>query len=270
MFSSGIGRSYDPNTGEGALGRNFCYQLINSINLFFDKDTYVNQYMGAGGVGQAIDEFNADNFDHGPLGFIGGGTIWGRQTGNGPVRGIPLPKGSPSWGKGWKTAVKDNFLHSGRIESQMTNMAYRGCYLDLDPTYRDAYGTPLLRMTLNWQDNDLRMAEFFGGKLEQIGKAMGATSQSGRSLKRGDNWDTRAYQSTHINGGTAMGSDPTTSVVNKYLQSWDVSNLFLLGANVFAHGIGYNPTGLVGALAYWTAHNIRSIYLKSPGPMVPV
>jgi gluconate 2-dehydrogenase alpha chain len=149
-------------------------------------------------------------------------------------------------------------------------MAYRGCFLDLDPTYRDAYGVPLLRMTLNWQDNDLRMSEFFGERLSQIGKAMGAKSISGRVLKRGDNWDTRSYQSTHINGGTAIGADPRTSVLNKYLQSWDVSNLFVLGANVFAHGIGYNPTGLVGALAYWAAANIRATYLKNPGPMVRI
>jgi gluconate 2-dehydrogenase alpha chain len=47
-----------------------------------------------------------------------------------------------------------------------------------------------------------------------------------------------------------------------------VPNLFVLGANVFAHGIGYNPTGLVGGLAYWAAANIRSTYLKDPGPMV--
>ena len=268
MLSSGIGKPYDPGTGEGTVGRNFCYQLLNSINLFFDKSVYINQFMGSGGVGQAIDDFYGDNFDHAKLGFIGGGVIWGRQTGNGPVRGIPLPSGSPGWGSGWKAAVKENFLHTGRIESQMSNMAYRNCYLDLDPTYRDAYGTPLLRMTKNWQDNDLRMSEFFGERLSEIGKAMGATSIAGRILKRGDNWDLRPYQSTHINGGTAMGSDPKTSVVNKYLQSWDVSNLFVLGANVFAHGIGYNPTGLVGALAYWAAANIRSSYLKDPGPMV--
>jgi gluconate 2-dehydrogenase alpha chain len=42
----------------------------------------------------------------------------------------------------------------------------------------------------------------------------------------------------------------------------------VLGANVFANGIGYNPTGMVGALAYWCAANIRAQYLKSPGPMV--
>lgn len=268
MLSSGIGEPYNPDTGDGTVGRNFCYQILNSVNLFFDEKTYINQFMGSGGVGQAIEDFYGDNFDHGPLGFIGGGVIWGRQTGNGPVRGIPLPLGSPTWGSGWKAAVKENFLHTGRIESQTSNMAYRGCYLDLDPTYRDAYGAPLLRMTLNWQDNDMRVSEFFGQKLSEIGRAMGAKSMSGRVLKRRDNWDTRAYQSTHINGGTAMGADPKTSVVNKYLQSWDVPNLFVLGANVFAHGIGYNPTGLVGGLAYWAAANIRSTYLKDPGPMV--
>ncbi|MEJ0004560.1 MAG: trehalose-phosphatase [Pararobbsia sp.] len=53
---------------------------------------------GDGRRGQAVEEFNADNFDHSKLGFIGGGIIWGRQTGNGPVRGIPLPKGAPKCG----------------------------------------------------------------------------------------------------------------------------------------------------------------------------
>jgi choline dehydrogenase-like flavoprotein len=121
MLSSGIGKPYDPKTGTGTVGRNFCYQLINSINLFFDKNTYINQFMGSGGVGQAIEDFNADNFDHGPLGFIGGGIIWGRQTGNGPVRGIPLPKGSPSWGSGWKAAVKENFLQGhGRHDRSLS------------------------------------------------------------------------------------------------------------------------------------------------------
>ncbi|WP_414449660.1 GMC family oxidoreductase [Burkholderia sp. 22PA0099] len=265
MLLSKIGQPFNPDTNEGTVGRNFCYQLLNSVNMFWDKDTYINQFMGAGGGGQAIEEFNADNFDHAQLGFIGGGIIWGRQTGNGPVRGIPLPKGTPKWGSEWKQAVKDNFLHTGRIESQCSNMAYRNCFLDLDPNYRDAYGSPLLRLTLDWQDNDLRASEYVAGKMMEIGRAMNPKSISGRILKPGTHWDTRAYQSTHISGGTAMGADPKTSVVNKYLQSWDVPNLFVMGANVFAHGLGYNPTGLVGGLAYWAASNIRSQYLKNPG-----
>ncbi|MCY0386110.1 GMC family oxidoreductase [Robbsia sp. Bb-Pol-6] len=270
MLLSKIGQPFNPDTNEGVVGRNFCYQLLNSVNMFWDKDTYINQFMGAGGGGQAIEEFNADNFDHKDLGFIGGGIIWGRQTGNGPVRGIPLPKGTPKWGSEWKRAAKDNFLHTGRIESQCSNMAYQANFLDLDPNYKDAYGSPLLRGTLDWQDNDLRACAYVADKMMEIGRKMGPTSMSGRILKPGTHWDTRAYQSTHISGGTSIGADPKTSVVNKYLQSWDVSNLFILGANNFAHGLGYNPTGLVGGMAYWAAENIKSQYLKAPGPMVQV
>jgi gluconate 2-dehydrogenase alpha chain len=270
MLSSKIGTPFNVDTNEGVIGRNLCYQYINSVNMFWDKDVYINQFIGTGGGGQAIEEFNADNFDHGPLGFIGGGVIWGRQTGNGPVRGVPLPEDTPKWGTEWKQAVVDNFLHTGRIESQSSSLANRAYYADLDPTYKDAYGTPLLRLTFDWNDNDLRSAAFLGSKVMEIGHAMNPKSISGRIFKPGMHWDTRPYQSTHVCGGTPMGADPKTSAVNKYLQSWDVSNVFVLGANTFAHGIGYNPTGLVGGLGYWAASNIRSQYLKNPGPMVHV
>jgi gluconate 2-dehydrogenase alpha chain len=65
-----------------------------------------------------------------------------------------------------------------------------------------------------------------------------------------------------------MGTDPKTSVLNRYLQSWDVSNLFVLGASAFPQNAGYNPTGTVAALAFWAAEAIRTRYLKSPGPLV--
>jgi gluconate 2-dehydrogenase alpha chain len=71
-----------------------------------------------------------------------------------------------------------------------------------------------------------------------------------------------------VNGGAVMGADPNTSVINRYLQSWDVSNLFVLGASAFPQNAGYNPTGTVAALAFWAAAAIRNKYLKSPGRLV--
>ena len=268
MLNSGIGKPYDPDTGVGVVGRNFAYQLTTSLNVFFDKDVQINQFMGVGGGGQSLEDYNSDNFDHSGLGFIGGGTISARQSGNGPVRGIPVPEGTPKWGSDWKKAVTDSYLHTGRVEVQCSNMPYRQCFLDLDPIYKDAFGQPLLRMTLDWQEQDLRMTQYVGDKAMAICQAMGGKSVSGHIFKPGDHWDTRVYQSTHLNGGTSMGLDPTTSAVNRYCQSWDVPNVFVAGANVFANGISYNPTGLVGALAYWCASHIRSQYLKSPGQMV--
>ena len=76
------------------------------------------------------------------------------------------------------------------------------------------------------------------------------------------------YQTTHNTGGAIMGTDPKTSTVNRYLQSWDVSNVFVQGACAFPQNPGYNPTGTVGALVYWTAQAIRKQYLKQPGPLV--
>ena len=54
------------------------------------------------------------------------------------------------------------------------------------------------------------------------------------------------YQTTHNTGGAIMGADPKTSAVNRYLQSWDVHNLFVMGACAFPQNAGYNPTGTVG------------------------
>jgi gluconate 2-dehydrogenase alpha chain len=81
-------------------------------------------------------------------------------------------------------------------------------------------------------------------------------------------WSVVPYQSTHNTGGAIMGTDPSHSALNKYLQSWDVPNVFVLGATAFPHNSGYNPTGPVGALAFWTADAIRNKYLKNPGPLI--
>ena len=69
-------------------------------------------------------------------------------------------------------------------------------------------------------------------------------------------------------GGAIMGADPKTSALNRYLQSWDVPNLFVLGASAFPQNAGYNPTDTVGAIAYWSAKAIREQYLKHPGPLM--
>jgi gluconate 2-dehydrogenase alpha chain len=76
--------------------------------------------------------------------------------------------------------------------------------------------------------------------------------------------------SSHTTGGAIMGEDPKTSAVNKYLQSWDVSNVFVCGASAFPLNGGYNPTGTVGALTLHAADAIVTQYLKAPGALVRV
>jgi len=54
----------------------------------------------------------------------------------------------------------------------------------------------------------------------------------------------------------------------QYLQSWDVPNLFVIGASAFPQNGGYSPTGTVDALTYRAADPIRTRYLKRPGALM--
>jgi len=267
LLLSNIGKKYDPATGEGVVGRSYAYQLNGGAALHFDKDQPMNPFVGAGASGHAMDDFDGDNFDHGPLGFVGGATINCINTGGRPIQQLSLPAGTPTWGAGWKKAAKENYVYQTSVGSQGSVMAYRDNYLDLDPTYKDAFGQPLLRMTFDWKDNDMAMTAFISTKVEQIAKAMGPKHISMGFKKKGDHYDVRPYQSTHNTGGAIMGTDPNTSAINRYLQTWDVPNVFVMGASAFPQNFGYNPTAVVAALAYWSAAAIRDKYLKNPGAL---
>lgn len=269
LLMSGIGQPYDPITGKGTIGKNYAYQMMSYMSVFYDKDVAINPFIGAGAGGsQIVDDFNSDHFDHGPHGFVGGAYIIGGQTGGRPIQQLAVPPGTPAWGESWKQAAKDSYLHTTSVVTHGSVMSYRDRYLDLDPNYKDAYGQPLLRMTFDWHDNEYKMSRFVSDRAQEIIARMKPRNHSLRINAPGDHFDVRFYQSTHTTGGAITGTDPATSAVNRYLQSWDVHNVFVPGASAFPQNIGYNPTGLVAALAYWSAKGIREQYLKNPGPMV--
>jgi gluconate 2-dehydrogenase alpha chain len=265
MLISGIGRPYDPRTRAGTVGRNYAYQTYSSIELFF-ADKIFNPFIGSGALGQSADDYNGDNFDHGGLNFVGGAVITCQPTNGRPLAHLPAPPGAPRWGTRWKQESKNNYLRSFGFASQGSSYAAHVNYLDLDPTYTDRLGRPLLRMTFDFPDNDIRMSNFVVDKMEPIAKAMNARQYVVH--RRAKPYSVVPDQSTHNTGGAVMGTDPKTSAVNKYLQSWDVPNVFVIGASAFPQNPGYNPNGTVCALAFLAADAIISQYLRSPGPLV--
>jgi gluconate 2-dehydrogenase alpha chain len=266
LLLSGIGTPYDPASGKGVVGRNYAYQTTSVVNVFYDESVNINPFMRSGANGTLIADFVSDNFDHGALGFLGGAFI-GEITSHGrPIESHPVPPGTPAWGSAWKKAVIQHYNHTASLLIHGSSVASPGNYLDLDPTYKDAWGLPLLRMTFDFPDNDLKMSAYLTDKALEIGKAMGGKIVAGTPRK--GPYNVTQYQTTHNTGGTVMGSDPSTSVVNPFLQSWDVSNLFVIGASNFPQNASYNPTDTVGALAYRAADAIVSRYLKQPGPLM--
>src|SRR5258708_26898864 len=266
LLLSGIGKPYDPKTGEGVVGRNYTYQTTGGPTVFMDEGININAFMASGSAGTMIDDFSGDNFDHSQLGFIGGQYVGAIMTGGRPIEFHPTPPGTPTWGLDWKRAVVRHYNHTVVINQHGTSTASRLNYLDLDPTYKDAWGQPLLRMTFDFPDNDIRMSQYIADKVAEIRHAIG-----GKTVIRGGTkqpYNTTVYQSTHNAGGAVMGDDPKTSVVNRYLQCWDVHNVFSIGGSAFPQNGSYNYSVTIGALTYWALDAIKNKYLKSPGPLV--
>jgi gluconate 2-dehydrogenase alpha chain len=267
MLLSGIGEPYDPVTQNGVIGKNYCYQTGAGARLFFEGRRF-HPFMNAGGSNISIDDFNTNwAFDRAPHDFVGGITIGAGFNTELPIGYHPVPPGTPQWGKAWKAAVHKNFEQAMNIGSSGSVMANRYNYFELDSNYRNAFGQPLLRMTFDYKENEHKQGRFAADMVNQIAKSMNATVMV-PAQARTEPWNIVPYQSTHNTGGTIMGTNPKTSAVNKYLQSWDCHNLFVVGANVFAHNSSYNPTGPVGALAYWTADAIKNKYLRTHQPLV--
>jgi gluconate 2-dehydrogenase alpha chain len=264
LLLSGIGAPYDPRSGAGAVGRNFAYQAGGGSTLWFD-DRIFNVFMGAGALGTSIDDEAGGIADHAALGFIGGGSINLYSDGVKPIEFRDLPPGLRGWGSEWKRWVADHYNRTISIGCQGSVMPYRDAWLDLDPNYRDTGGDPLLRLTFDWHLNELTMSQHVTTVIDRIARAMKPTQW--RSAPETGPYSVVPYQSTHCTGGAIMGADPRASVVNRYLQSWDAPNLFVIGASAFPQNAAFGPTGTLGALAYWSADAIVGRYLKSPGPL---
>jgi gluconate 2-dehydrogenase alpha chain len=229
---------------------------------------YVNVYMGPNAQKHSLDDFNADNFDHSGLGFIRGAQISVSPAGleAGPIgtaMSLSPPPGVPRWGAAYRDFLAHYFARYANITAQTENLPYADQTIDLDPNVRDHWGLPAPRLTYDWRrPNEMKRIQFLQGKVEGIARAMGADKTWLGPLGAG-------APGAHHEGGTRMGSDPKDSVVNKYGQSWDVPNLFVVGSSTFpSMGAGFNPTLTIQALAYMTADALVNKYKNNPGQLL--
>jgi len=263
LYLSKIGTPYDPAAGKGTLGRNLTHQVQGGARIFFDKP--LNAFMGAGCVGQRISDYDGGNGLTGEDGLLRLGMLSANSNGELPIASFgALPPGTSkaNWGAEWKAASLQWRDRVAQLSLAGEHMSYRQNYMDLDPSYTDKFGDPLLRFTLNWTDHEYKQQEFAYDLSAKIAPAMGAKVDPTRPSRA--RYNVIQYQSTHIQGGAMMGATPETSVVNPYLQHWDVPNLWVLGASSFPQNASGNPTLTALAVTYWAADAVINKYLKHP------
>jgi gluconate 2-dehydrogenase alpha chain len=259
-FPNGLANS------SGEVGKHVMGHMMANVFVGFD-DRHMNVYMGPSAQKRTIDDFNADNFDHKDLGFIRGSQI---SIGTGNLQGGPISlttvmptPGTPRWGAAYRDFLAQYFTRHAAMVAQTENLPYADQTIDLDPNVRDAWGLPAPRLTYDWRrPNELARVEFMQKKMEEIGRAMGASVVWRQPVAP------NGAPGAHHEGGTRMGSDPKTSVVNRYGQSWDIPNLFVIGSSTFPTMSGFNPTLTIQALAFMSADAITTRYKKNPGSLL--
>ena len=60
----------------------------------------------------------------------------------------------------------------------------------------------------------------------------------------------------HLMGTCRMGNTPDDSVLNKWCQTWDLPNLFVVDGSTLTTGAAVNPTSTIGALSQRTGEYI--------------
>lgn len=124
-------------------------------------------------------------------------------------------------------------------------------FVALSATERDALGIP--RVELHWQKGELERRTLLEG-LRLFGKTL-AERDYGRLriadwVLNGDPYPTdQELAGHHHMGGTRMGNDPATSVVDRNCRVHGMRNLFVGGSSVFATSGQCNPTTTIVALA---------------------
>lgn len=267
LHLSKVGTPYDPGSRQGTLGRNLTHQVIERTPVFFEKP--LNRFMGAGALTDRVSDFDGDHGLTGSEGILRLGAIEVQPAGARPIASFgATPSGATkrSWGSEWKAAAVTWYDRSAPLVFVGEHLAWRQNFMDLDPTYTDKFGDPLLRFTLDWTDHEHRQREVASEISRKIAVAMGARLDDTRP-SRGP-YDATAYQSTHIQGGAIMGTSPQSSVVNQHLQHWQLPDLWVIGASSFPQNASHNPTLTALALTTWAADALIGRYLKSPGKLV--
>ncbi|MDG2315885.1 MAG: GMC family oxidoreductase [Gammaproteobacteria bacterium] len=237
------------SNNNGQVGRHYMtHNTSAGVLALFPHE--LNRWYGLPAQGIAVDEWADDNFDHTDLDFIGGGNLW-VYSDRRPITAANMHTFdmAPRWGSDWKSFIMRNADRWVNSYLQKSTLPYKENYLDLHPTVKDPLGFPVCRITADLKENERKIAYFIQDKMEKWFLEAGAIATFRQPTGT-------MGPSTHAYGGTRMGNNKETNVVDCWGFSHEVPNLGLLGASVMGTSGAHNPTLTAQALAWRTAEHL--------------
>ncbi|HEY6330279.1 MAG TPA: GMC family oxidoreductase [Blastocatellia bacterium] len=183
-------------------------------------------------------------------GCYGGGGI-DMRSGRAPISfGMSgLPPDAPKWGLEYKRMLAQYFTHTTNSTAHTTSLPVWTNSISLDPTVKDAWGLPAVRVTYRDHPDDMKLRNFFLARCKELLEAAGATKVWTYPVKEQEH-------AVHLLGTCRMGNDPKTSVINKDHRTHDVENLFIADGSSFVTSGRGQPTCTIQALAFRAADQI--------------
>jgi len=157
--------------------------------------------------------------------------------------GTPDARYFPCWGEELARKVEScrgaafSATTMGEVLPRLEN------HVRIDKTVADAWGIPVLNIKCRYGENEFNMARDAVHTLEDVCRGAGFEVLHGN-----DKMFPPGY-SIHELGTCRMGDNPKTSVLNKWNQSHDVKNLFVVDGSSFVTGGSQNPTMTILALS---------------------
>ena len=239
------------SNNRGQVGRHYFGHWVAAGNggviALFPFD--LNVWYGTPAQGMVLDDWADDNYDHSGLGFIGGTNLHVYNEMHPIQSGAMETFGEPTFGSRWKAFIHQNAGRWNTAHLQTSTFPYEDGFLDLDDTVLDPLGDPVCRITSLPRQNELRAVDFAQRKMEEWYRAAGAIKVVRRPMNP-------PGVSTHAYGGTRMGDNVETNVVDRWGFSHEVPNLGILGASVMGTSGARNPTLTVQALSWRTAEHL--------------
>ena len=239
------------SNNHGQVGRHyFSHNQTASVTALFPKR--LNNWYGLPAQGVAVDNWADDNFDHVGLDFIGGGNLF-VYSDRRPISAASMNTfgKAPAWGSAWKAFIKQN-ADSSNVATPETTLPMRTT-ISTRSNGKDPLGFPVCRITADYKENERRVSTFIQDKMVEWYMTAGAVATERTSIGT-------MGPTTHAYGGTRMGDNPETNVVDRWGFSHEVPNLGVLGASVMGTSGARNPTLTAQALAWRTGEHLTKTW----------
>jgi choline dehydrogenase-like flavoprotein len=220
----------------GMVGKHLMFNQGAGVHAVFEHE--INDYKSVQVTRILHDFYDADP----KRGFYGGGGIDARINPQPGLWAMAAGGDLPTWGPEFKSRL-EAFPRSTMSTGHCTSLPLEANSVSLDPSVKDAWGIPAIRVTYKDHPDDLATAKFLQDRSYEIMEAAGAKKLWREQIEE-------SSDAAHLLGTCRMGDDPKTSVVDKYHRTHDVRNLFLCDGSSFVTSGRGQPTMTIQALAF--------------------